>query len=127
MTYLAEHLRLINCILAGLCVAAMTFGMVIRRHSMPRRIRRISAWVFLIILNIAYGSGYLYSNGNDVNPPAVTMLLVLCGLGIAMIWHPEGDELTPPHDGALTNRFMLWFDGRVRRYKAEHTRNQEDQ
>lgn len=118
----SDHLRLANCVIASVCVAAMTFGMVTRRHKTPRRIRRIGAWVFAILSVNAYGSGYLYSRHADLNPAAVMLFLVLCGLGGALIWHPEGDDKFPPDDGALTNRFMAWLDGRVRKYKY-HSNN----
>lgn len=118
---MTDYIRLLNCVIAAGCVAAMTAGLLIRRHKLTRRVRRIS-WVFhLFLVNIAYGSGYLYSKHDiPINPPTVTTMLILCILVIALIWHPDGDDKLPPDDGALTNRFMVWFDGWVRSTKARH-------
>lgn len=115
-----DHARAINMILLGLVVAALTANMIIRRNYLNRRTRRILGWLFLILINFIYAYSISIQDNRPYNASVGIASILLLGTIFAIAWHPPGDDKTPPHDGAVTSRFMFWLDRKVRAFKSRH-------
>lgn len=115
-----EHARGINFLLLVLIIAALTANIIARRKKANRRTRRIMMWIYAIFLNFAYGTADNLHDHVRVNPPVLVGTALLAGLLVAILWRPEGDDETPPHDNAIGTRFSLWLDHKVLEYKSRH-------
>lgn len=115
-----EAARYINMGLLIIVIAGFSANMIVRRSKTPRRTRRIGWNLFVLLCTFVYG----YSVSIKLNRPyndavGIGTVVLVCTIA-AIVWHPEGDDKLPPHDGALTNRFMFWLDKKVRDWKSRH-------
>lgn len=115
-----DNARWINMVMLIACVAALTANMIVRRNNIPRRARRITAWVYALLINVVYGYSISIQEHRHFNWSVGLGTILLVGTLASILWHPPGDNKPPPYDGALTSRFMFWLDGKVRRYKTRH-------
>lgn len=122
-----DYARQINIVLLALCLGGLVANMIVRRPHLMRRTRRVLGWIILIFINFVYGYSIAIREHRTFNASVLVATLLLAGLLVALLWHPDGDEKPPPYDGAVTSRFLLWLDERVRVYKAWRERNQEDE
>lgn len=120
-----DYARQFNMIMLILVIAGLTANMIVRRHKMLRRTRRIFGWIFALLINFTYGYAISIQNHRPFNLSVGIGSFLLIGTVLAIAWHPEGDETHPPHDGSLPERFMEWLDQKVRDYKTRHKRGKE--
>lgn len=120
MNLYMDHARVFNMIMLGLVVAALTANMIVRRNQINRRTRRILGWLFLLLINFIYAYSIAIQDNRPYNASVGIASVLLLGTVIAIIWHPPGDSKVPPHDGAVTSRFMFWLDRKVRAFKSRH-------
>lgn len=83
-----DWLRWVNVALAGTVVVLLVAGAVARWDHMPSRFKRISPWVILTYVILAYGSAEVATSTEQVDPGLRVGLLVLnlCGLLVALVW-----------------------------------------
>lgn len=102
--------RIVNVGLAFLAFVGLGMNMVSRRHLITRRARRVLMWVFAMLGIYAYGSWVAYSHDFEVTVVTYAISFVMAGFVLSLIWHPEGDDKRPPHDGSLGQKFLDAFD-----------------
>lgn len=81
-----EWLRWANVALSSLVVVLLVMGAVTRWDHMPARFKRITPWVILTYVIIAYGSGEALAQDVEPGLRVGLMLLNLCGLLVALVW-----------------------------------------
>jgi hypothetical protein len=83
-----DWLRWVNVALAGAVVVLLVAGAIIRWEHMPKRFQRISPWVILTYVILAYGSAEVATSSDYIDPGLRVGLLVLnlCGLLVALVW-----------------------------------------
>ena len=107
---IATLLRLANLILAMIGLAALGVTMMTRRQQVSRRIRRVTMWVYGMLMYTAYASGVALSRGTQISLATWMIALVLTGLVVSLVWTPEGDDEFPPDDGSLGQRLLDALD-----------------
>lgn len=120
--FYSDHARLINLILLFVAIVGLTMNFVARRSKMIRRTRRVQIWVYLIFINMWYGTYLNLRDDIRISVATTILTVLLIGLVGSLIWKPDGDDKLPPRDGAWFNRFVVWLDGKVIEYKTRHGR-----
>lgn len=115
-----DHARTINLVLVILCLAGLTMNMILRWRIMNRRTRRILTWIYLIFINFAYGYTIVIKEHRPFNLSVLLASVLLSGLFVALMWHPEGDEKPLGYDNSLGTKFLTWLDECVRSLKRRH-------
>lgn len=115
-----QYARVFNMMVLAGCIAGLTANMIVRRGKIIRRVRRITGWIYLVLLNFVYSYSISIREHRPFNYSVFTGSILLIGTLVAILWHPPGDDKPPPHDGALTSLFMFWLDRKVREYKTRH-------
>lgn len=112
-----NHARVFNMVMLVIVVAGLTANMIVRRQQIARRTRRIMGWIYAFMLNVVYGYAISIHEHRPFNWSVGVGTVLLIGIFASIMWHPRGDDKPPPHDGAVTSRFMFWLDRRVRTAK----------
>lgn len=84
-----DWLRWANIALSSLVVVLLVMGAVARWDHMPKRFQRITPWVILTYVIIAYGSGEALASDVEPGLRVGMMLLNLCGLLVALVWRMD--------------------------------------
>jgi len=89
-----DIVRWVNVALSFGVVTVMTMGAWYRWKDMPTRFKRITPWVILTYVIIAYGSGEVAANPGTVSPGVRVglMSLTLIGLLIALLYRIDDPD-----------------------------------
>lgn len=93
-----EDVRYVNA--AGACLALiLLMGSIVRNwHTLTRRSRRVSLWLYAMLVAVAYGSLDAARQDVPIAPRSFVVTAVLIGLIASMVWHPEGDTDIPAQE-----------------------------
>lgn len=94
-------LRITAMVLSMAGLAALGSTMITKRDKVPRRIRRVTMWVYGMLMYIAYGSGVALERDTPISPATWIGVGVLLGLVVSLVWRPDGDDRLPPDDGSV--------------------------
>jgi hypothetical protein len=84
--------RWVIVVLAMATVALLLAGSIHRWHVMPKRIQRAVPWVIATYAVIAYGAGEAAHQHAAPGYRIVLMILVLCGLVVALSYRIDDDD-----------------------------------
>lgn len=86
MTEAVELLRWANVVLAGVAVAVLVAGTMLRAERLTPRERRVRPWVVVVFGVIAYGSGEAAAQDSEGGLRVVFMTLALSGFLVAALY-----------------------------------------
>lgn len=89
---IADWMRWLNVILAGLDVLLLVAGSIARWDHMPARLRRIVPWVIATYVVIAYGSGEAARQDTPAGVRVALTACVLSGLMVALLYRIGDDD-----------------------------------
>lgn len=122
-----QWIRWFNLAFAVMALSGLTMNMIVRRERINRRTRRLMFWVYGLFLYTAYGSGVSIQNDAPITSVTYLITIVLFGFILALIWHPDGDDLKPPNDGSIGQWFFNLFNHVGLQVKGYYNRHyQED-
>lgn len=116
-----DQARYFNLVILFFVICCLTATIVYRRPHVPRRTRRIVMWVYFFLLICMYVIADDIQDEIRLNAAVYLTTGCFMGMLISMLWHPEGDDRTPPDDNSLGTRLLAWLDREVRDRKSKQT------